>query len=167
MEPVLLATGSASVVDSARAAATALVGVLAARGLRVVTAESFTGGLASYLLVDVPDSGPVAAGSVVAYATDEKRRILEVDDCPVVSGECASRMAVGAARLFRVPCAVSFTGVAGPSTQEGRPVGTAFIGVHADERTAVLQRRYDGSPDTIRLAAIADAFRALSALLER
>lgn len=152
---------------AAQAACRELVRVLLLRGLRVVTAESLTGGLASYLLVDEPDSGDVMAGSVVAYQTDEKRRVLGVNETCVVSASCASQMAAGAARLFGVPCAVAFTGVAGPATQESQPVGTVFVAVRCGERDVVLERHLDGEPDDIRLAAIAAGFEELRRLVER
>lgn len=152
--------------EAARAASHDLVAALLARGLRVVTAESLTGGLASYLLVREPDSGQVMAGSVVTYLADEKRRVLGVGDYPVVSAECARQMAAGASQLFETPCAIAFTGVAGPAAQEGRPVGTVFIAARCREHSIELERRFDGDPDAIRLAAITAGFQALRQLVE-
>jgi len=37
-------------------------------------------------------------GSVVAYASAEKRRILGVGDVPVISADCARQMASGVLR---------------------------------------------------------------------
>ena len=47
----------------------------------------------------------------------------------VVSAECARAMAEGVRALLRTTYGVSTTGVAGPDTQEGKPVGTVFVAV--------------------------------------
>ncbi|MCB0998473.1 MAG: CinA family protein [Ilumatobacteraceae bacterium] len=152
-------------LDDARAAAERLVRRLLARNVRVATAESLTGGLASHVLVDVPDSGEVHLGGVVAYDSEAKRRVLGVGDGPVVSGRCAQEMAAGVQRLFGAPCAIAFTGVAGPAEQEGLPVGTVFIAARAGERSAVVGRRFDGDPDEIRLQAVCQGVDLLTELL--
>jgi PncC family amidohydrolase len=133
-----------------------LVEALVARDLTVATAESLTGGLCSYHIVDAPDSGKVMLGAVVAYSSGEKRRLLGVEDGPVVSPGCALQMAEGVQRLFAADCALAFTGVAGPATQEGQPVGTVFIAVACAEERRVVGLRLDGTPAEIRLEAIGE-----------
>jgi PncC family amidohydrolase len=140
----------------ARARVADLVDQLTARELTIAAAESLTGGLCAYLLVDTPDSGPVMLGSAVAYSSDEKRRLLHVDAGPVVSAHCARQMAEGAQRLFAADCALAFTGVAGPATQEGQPVGTVFIAAACGDELRVVQRSLSGEPAEIRLEAICD-----------
>lgn len=152
-------------LDDARAAAERLVRLLLARGVRVATAESLTGGLASHVLVDIPDSGQVHLGGVVAYDSDVKRLVLGVGDGPVVSGRCAQEMAAGVQRLFGAPCAIAFTGVAGPTEQEGLPVGTVFTAARAGERSMVVGRRFDGTPDEIRFQAVCQGIDLLTELL--
>jgi PncC family amidohydrolase len=158
--------GAGTAARSARERVGELVRELVDRQLTMATAESLTGGLCSYLLVDEPDSGQVMLGSVVAYSADEKRRILCVDASAVVSDECALQMVVGVQRLFGARCAVSFTGVAGPSEVEGKPVGTVHIGIACGEHHRAFGVRFDGDPDEIRLQAIAVAVERLLDLLD-
>jgi PncC family amidohydrolase len=149
----------------ARSRVADLVRALVDQKLTVATAESLTGGLCSYLLVDEPDSGQVMLGSVVAYDADQKRRILGVEARAVVSDECALQMVTGAQQLFGAACAASFTGVAGPLEVEGKPVGTVHIGVACRGRRHALGARFDGDPDEIRLQAISAAAEQLLDLL--
>ena len=96
-------------------------------------------------------------GSVVSYATELKRRLLEVpsetlEEAGVVSEETAIAMAVGAARLLGAEVAVSVTGSAGPETQE-QPAGTMVIGVHTPEDTAARTFRRPGDRERVRTYA--------------
>jgi len=63
----------------------------------------------------------------------------------VVSAECSEEMAAGVRELVGADYAVSTTGVAGPATQEGKPVGLAFIGVAGPD--GVRSRRFDFDGD--------------------
>jgi PncC family amidohydrolase len=144
-----------------------LIASLLDRGLTIATAESLTGGLASYLVVDEPDSGQVHLGGVVAYAADVKRSLLGVSDGPVVSDRCAVEMASGVRRLLGSRCALAFTGVAGPATQEGAPVGTVFVAAAFDDRVAVAGHHFTGSPTEVRAQAVEQAAALLCSLLDR
>lgn len=131
-----------------------LVSTLIERDLTLATAESMTGGMCAWALVEVPDSGQVMLGSVVAYASAVKHRVLAVDEGPVISARCARQMAQGVITLFGADCALAFTGVAGPAEQDGQPVGTVFVtaATLAAERTRQL--RFDGNPTEIRMQSI-------------
>lgn len=153
-------------LERARDAAGRLVAALLERELSLAIAESLTGGLASHLVVDRPDSGQVHLGAVVAYDSAVKQRVLGVGDGPVVTGRCAQEMAAGVQRLIGARCALAFTGVAGPATQEGCAVGTVFIAARADERATVLARHYTGDPDEIRAQAVADGAALLCGLVD-
>ncbi|NIR39259.1 MAG: nicotinamide-nucleotide amidohydrolase family protein, partial [Actinobacteria bacterium] len=72
------------------------------RGWTLATAESVTGGLVAQRITSVPGASEAFVGSVVAYATDVKRSVLDVpsdliDAHGVVSEEVAIAMARGAA----------------------------------------------------------------------
>ena len=50
---------------------------------------------------------------------------------------------------------ISFTGVAGPDEQEGKPVGTVFIGIsYRDGRSHVEQLHISGSRAQIRIRTV-------------
>ena len=100
-----------------------------ARGLRLATAESCTGGLVAARLTGVPGSSESFVGGVVAYANAVKQAELDVPEellatHGAVSAEVAAAMAEGARRRLGADVAVAVTGVAGPGggTPE-KPVG--------------------------------------------
>lgn len=74
-------------------------------------------------------------------------------------------MAAGVQRLLGSSCALAFTGVAGPATQEDRPVGTVFVAARIGDRSELTAHRFDGAPDEIRAQAVANGAALLSSLL--
>jgi nicotinamide-nucleotide amidase len=142
-----------------------------ARGLRLATAESCTGGMVAARLTDVPGSSESFVGGVVAYSDDVKRAELGVPEKLLVkhgavSAEVAAAMAEGARERLRADVAVSVTGVAGPGggTPE-KPVGLVYV--HAGGPDGSLARVLDlpGERGQIRLRATATALHLLRALL--
>jgi len=151
--------------------AAALTDRLTEAGLTVATAESITGGRLAARLTDAPGSSAVFAGGVVSYATPVKIAVLGVpesvvDAHGVVSEECARLMAEGARRLLGTTYGVSTTGVAGPDTQEGKPVGTVFVGIAGPEGTEVVQLALDGDRTAIQGAAVDEALSALAGMID-
>ena len=98
-------------------------------GLTLAVAESLTGGLVSSRLVGVPGASGWFRGGVVSYASQVKFDLLGVPEGPVVSAATAIAMAVGVRDRLRADVGLGVTGVAGPDEQEGRPVGTVFLGL--------------------------------------
>lgn len=122
-----------------------LVARLTESGRTVATAESLTAGLVSAGLADVPGASAVLRGGAVTYATSTKADVLGVDEHLLrergaVDADVAVAMARGAARLFGADIGVSTTGVAGPTEQDGQPVGTCFVAVVARESTGEPER---------------------------
>jgi nicotinamide-nucleotide amidase len=102
-------------------------------GRTLAVAESLTGGLLASRLVAVEGAGTWFRGGVVSYATEAKHDLLGVPaDLPVVSAGAAQAMAAGAARVLGASVGLSTTGVAGPTEQDGQPVGTVFVGLAID-----------------------------------
>ena len=143
----------------------------AARGLRLATAESCTGGMVAARLTDVPGSSASFVGGVVAYADDVKRTELEVPEellaeHGAVSAEVATAMAEGVRRRLGADVAVAVTGVAGPGggTPE-KPVGRVYL--HAAGSDGSLARMLDlpGERAQIRVRATVTALHLLRALL--
>ena len=121
-------------------------------GATVAAAESLTGGLLGAALSTVPGSSAVFRGGVVAYATAAKSELLGVprellDARGAVDPDVASAMAEGVRERFNATYGLATTGVAGPSEQDGKPVGTVYLalagpadGSAGGERAAVAQR---------------------------
>jgi nicotinamide-nucleotide amidase len=92
-------------------------------------AESLTSGLVGARLADPPGASDVFKGSIASYQTEVKRAVLGVTAESVVSEQAAKEMAEGAQRVLDSDVGISVTGVAGPSTQDGQPVGTVWFGL--------------------------------------
>jgi PncC family amidohydrolase len=76
--------------------------------------------------------------------------VLGVERGPVVSEEAAREMAEGARRMFGTDVGLGVTGVAGPDTQEGMPVGTVFLAAALPERTEATMVRLPGDRASVR-----------------
>jgi len=119
-------------------------------GLTLGVAESLTGGMLGARLTEVPGASAWFRGSVVAYASEVKFRLLGVPAGPVVSEAAAAAMAEGAARVLGSDVGVGVTGVAGPTEQDGQPVGTVFAGIHLDGHAQVVALHLPGDRERVR-----------------
>jgi PncC family amidohydrolase len=125
--------------------------LLRARGWTLGLAESLTGGLVGSRISDAPGSSEIFLGSIVSYATDVKRSVLGVTAEQVVSAEAAVQMADGARRVLGADVALAVTGVAGPTKQDGQPVGTVYFGVAMPGReTEAVETRLPGNRLLVR-----------------
>jgi nicotinamide-nucleotide amidase len=142
-----------------------------ARGLRLATAESCTGGMVAARLTGIPGSSASFVGGVVAYADDVKRAELDVPaellaEHGAVSPEVATAMAEGARARLRADVAVAVTGVAGPAGgTPDKPVGRVYL--HAVGPDAAIARMLDlpGEREQVRVRATVTALHLLRALL--
>ncbi|MFD0686537.1 CinA family nicotinamide mononucleotide deamidase-related protein [Actinomadura fibrosa] len=108
--------------------------LLAERSATVAVAESLTGGLIGAELTAMPGSSATFAGGMVTYATELKARLLGVPEDLLaehgaVHPDVAAAMAAGVRDRLGAGYGLAVTGVAGPEPQDGRPVGTVYIGV--------------------------------------
>jgi len=95
--------------------------------------ESLTGGLLSSALTDEPGSSKTFIGGVVTYSAELKVQLGVpqeiVDQYGVISVETARAMAHAIRERLSADYGLGITGVAGPDSQEGKPVGTVHIAV--------------------------------------
>lgn len=142
--------------------------ILRDRGLSLGLAESVTGGLVAGRLTGVPGASEVFLGSIVSYASEVKHRLLGVPDGPVVSEEAAAAMARGARRALGADVGLALTGVAGPTEQDGMPVGTLCVGIAmTGEEVRTFTLRLPGQRDQMRQMSVISALDLLRrALLE-
>jgi nicotinamide-nucleotide amidase len=141
-------------------------------GLRIVTAESCTGGLVAALLTEVPGSSAVVERGFVTYSNEAKTEMLGVPatliaEYGAVSEPVARAMAEGALAHSQADVAVAVTGVAGPGGGTAtKPVGLVHFAVAQDGRTTVLERRYgDLGRALVREKAVEDAIGLLAAAI--
>lgn len=114
--------------------ATEVVRLLTVSGRTLAVAESLTGGLVAAEITSVPGASKVFRGSVTAYATELKHRLLGVDATLLaqrgaVDPQVAAQMAAGVREALGTDWGIATTGVAGPDPQDGQDVGTVFVAV--------------------------------------
>ncbi len=142
--------------------ADALGDMLRRRGATVAVAESLTGGQIAAELTNGGGSGDYFVGSIVSYDTAAKRDLVGVPEGVLngpgaVSEEAAAALAEGAARRLHADLGISATGVAGPTEQEGKPVGTIYVGATFGGRTEVRQVRGYGDRKNVQQIAVTSA----------
>ena len=138
-----------------REKATQVLAVFRARGLKVATAESCTGGLVAGALTDIAGSSDVFERGFVVYSNEAKTELLGVpaaliDRHGAVSDVVAAAMAEGALAHSHADLAVSVTGIAGPGGgSEQKPVGTVCIAVD-DGESRVRTFRFPGGREMVK-----------------
>lgn len=167
------ALSDGAIADRARQGSLAadVLSALGARGESVAVAESLTGGLLSAALTDAPGASRCFRGSITAYATDLKARVLGVDEALLaargaVDAEVAAQMADGVRRVLGTDWGAATTGVAGPEPQDGQPVGTVHIAVAGPAgESATAELQLAGSRADIRARSVTSALELLQSEL--
>ncbi|MCD6427131.1 MAG: CinA family protein [Caldisericaceae bacterium] len=143
--------------------------ILKAKKLTIATAESFTGGLFGKKITDIPGSSEYFLGGIIAYSYKAKEKLLKVNKRTLakygaVSAETAKEMATNVKNILNADIGVSFTGVAGPSLQEGKPAGLVYIGISYNN-TLVFKEKFGGSRIEIREKSVDFAIEKLINLI--
>lgn len=128
------------------------VKVLLEKGIKVATAESCTAGMLSKSITDISGASEVFEMGVSAYSNDIKVNALNVpkeiiDEFGAVSPETAVYMAEGIRKLSGANIGIGITGVAGPESQEGKPVGLVYIGMADEQNLWVRKLSASGNND--------------------
>lgn len=131
--------------------------ILIAQNLKLVTAESCTGGLIAKTLTDLPGSSRFFERGFVTYSNDSKIELLGVqpqslEQFGAVSEQVARVMALGALRNSHADLSLSVTGIAGPDGGSvEKPVGLVYIGFGVrDKDIEVYKTLFKGTRDDIR-----------------
>ncbi|MFT4164326.1 MAG: CinA family protein [Microlunatus sp.] len=158
-------------VPSSSQLAAEVVAALRTRRETMATAESLTGGLVGATITGVPGASAVYRGGLIPYATELKAALVGVspvtlaEDGPVAAST-AGQLAQGTARACDADWGLATTGVAGPDSQDGHPVGQVFIAVAGpgtDTRVRVRELSLVGDREAIRSQTVA---AVLALLLE-
>ena len=161
--------------DELRLAAKRVLDLFRARGLKVATAESCTGGLVAATLTEIAGSSDVVDCAFVTYSNAAKQAMLGVPATTLkrhgaVSGETAAAMAAGALKNSQADAAVAITGIAGPGGgTKQKPVGLVyFAAASRDGRRLARSRRYGKiGRRRVRQRSVAEALALLRLLAEQ
>lgn len=147
--------------------------LLQERKLKLVLAESCTGGLLGSRITDVPGSSEYFLAGVVTYAYEAKVDMLGVswetlNTKGAVSRETVLEMARGMRNLMKGDIAVSVSGIAGPGggTPE-KPVGTTWIGLVAADGEWAEIFHFSGDREKNKSDAVDAALHLLLDYLRR
>ena len=157
-----------------RAKATQVLKVFRARGLKIATAESCTGGLVAGALTEIAGSSDVVDRGFVTYSNAAKEAMLGVPAATLkrygaVSTETAAAMAAGALKNSEADITVAITGIAGPGGGSAqKPVGLVhFAAASRDGRQFALHRRFGKiGRRRVRERSVAQALALLQTLAE-
>ncbi|MGL4321484.1 MAG: CinA family protein [Paracoccaceae bacterium] len=146
----------------------ALLAAARAKGLRIATAESCTGGMVSAALTDIAGSSDVFDRGFVTYSNAAKIAMLGVSAQTLasdgaVSEAVAREMAEGALRHSDAQLVVSITGIAGPGGSAFKPEGRvcfALAIIGQPTRAETMEFGALGRPN-VRNAACAHALMLL------
>ncbi len=144
---------------------------LKARGLRIVTAESCTGGWVSMALTAVAGSSDWFERGYVTYSNAAKRDDLGVQEETLrrhgaVSEETAREMATGALKRSGGQVALAITGIAGPTGgSAAKPVGTVCFAWAHGSKISSETRRFDGDRESVRRQSVLHCLQGLLQLL--
>lgn len=144
-----------------------------AKGLKIATAESCTGGLVASALTAIAGSSDVFERGFVTYTNDAKIDDLDVLPATIaqhgaVSEETVREMAEGALDYSNANISVAITGIAGPGggTPE-KPVGLVHFAAAREGRAtlAAAHRFGDIGRSEVRMASVEVALNLLRRLI--
>jgi PncC family amidohydrolase len=141
-----------------------------AKGLKIITAESCTGGMLSSAITSVAGSSAYFEQGFITYSNQAKIQLLKVkkaliDEYGAVSMQVAKQMAIGALNqtLNKVDeaIAVSITGIAGPETSVNKPVGLVYIATTGRDNVYQYRHNFLGSREEIRRQSVIASLKHL------
>ena len=144
---------------------------LLAKQLKLVTAESCTGGLIAAACTDLAGSSAWFERGFVTYSNEAKHELLGVEErilrrAGAVCEGVARAMAEGALAHSKAQVAVAVTGVAGPTGgSPAKPVGTVWFGFAVPGEVITEKCRFEGDRAAVRAATVQHAFTRLLELM--
>lgn len=142
--------------------------------IRVVTAESCTGGWLAKQITDLAGSSAIFDRGFVTYSNQSKIDMLGVQASTLavhgaVSEAVVKEMTQGALLNSQADIAVSISGVAGPEGgSEDKPVGTVCFSWQRKGQLNILETcLFDGDRDSIRAQAVNYALRGIDEIISK
>lgn len=150
-----------------------IAALLTARGWRMATAESCTGGWIAKCCTDMAGSSDWFDRAYVTYSYRAKEQMLGVShedllNHGAVSDEIARQMAVGAKKHSNVAITVSATGIAGPGGgMPEKPVGLVHFGWCIDDQPAICDAMiFEGDRQSVRQQTVVHALEGIVTRLD-
>jgi nicotinamide-nucleotide amidase len=132
------------------------------QGLRLVVAESCTGGWLAKVLTDLPGSSEWFDRGYVTYSNAAKQSMLGVREATLVahgavSEQTVAEMSAGALHESGADLALAVSGIAGPGGGSAeKPVGTVcFAWQRRGEEPQVSREHFDGEREAVRRQSVA------------
>jgi nicotinamide-nucleotide amidase len=118
-------------------------------------AESLTGGAIASSIIDVSGISAHFYEGIVCYDTEAKAQRLFIDreilkKEGAVSKKTAFEMVRGLLLNPKTTLGLSATGVAGPESSEGKPVGLTYIAVGSGDFVTAFEHNFSGERNQIR-----------------
>jgi nicotinamide-nucleotide amidase len=139
--------------------------------IKIVSAESCTGGLVSTLITEIPGSSQIFDRGFVTYSNLAKNQNLSVKNSTLkkfgaVSKEVASQMAVGAVKNSEASLSIATTGIAGPKSQNEKtikPIGLVYISSFNSLNDSLIVEKFNFSGDRneVRLLTLKNSIEIL------
>lgn len=130
------------------------------KNMTLSAAESLTGGLFQEEVTSIAGVSKWFKGGIVSYLPEIKENVLgvkkkTVENFGVVSSQCAKEMAENVRKLMDTDIGISFTGVAGPTSLEGKEPGTVYIGVSIKDKPTITRLvMLPGNRESVRVRAV-------------
>ncbi len=150
---------------------------LRSRGLKLMVAESCTGGLIGHWITNIPGSSDYYLGSITAYAYEAKQQLLgvrketllaygAVSRQTVLEMACGVRSALSGYFPIEQTVGISVSGIAGPGGGlPDKPVGTVWIGLCAAQASLAWRYLWQGDRLQNKEESARQALRLLLAYL--
>ncbi|MBC6414367.1 MAG: CinA family protein [Chromatiales bacterium] len=151
-----------------------LATILRARGMRLATAESCTGGWIAKACTDIPGSSAWFSAGLVTYSNEAKQTVLGIDASLLSEHGAVSYQVVAQmldhtlGKVTDADIAVAVSGIAGPDGGcAAKPVGTIWLGWQLRGGTPRIRHfNFVGSRSDIRRTTVAHAVQGIVQLLQ-
>ena len=136
--------------------------------IKLVSAESCTGGLIASLITSISGSSLVFERGFVTYSNLAKEQNLGVETMILekygaVSAEVAKSMAKGATANSKSDLSIATTGIAGPDGASDKPIGLVFIASYSrlNDKMICEEFHFVGSRNKVRLDSVSKSLQIL------
>lgn len=133
---------------------------------KISCCESITGGLFAQEITSIAGASKFFSGGFITYTNEVKINIIKVKKATIekygaISKQCAIEMALNTQKILKTNIAISFTGNAGPSAAENKPIGLIYIGIVINNNVWCEVLNILGNRSEIRAIAVAQAINIL------